>query len=75
LSGICADGFIFKEFEGEIDPLCEISPPLRQVSKLADGLADKAKEETVDVARALLLDLPTHARDLRLQEHKGIVES
>jgi len=73
LSGICADGFIFKGFEGEIDSLCKISPPLRQVSKLADGLADKAKEETIDVARALLLDLPTHATDLRLQAHQGIV--
>lgn len=72
LNGICADGFIFKGFESEIDPLCEISPPLRQVSKLADGLADRVKEETIDVARALLLDLPTHASDLRLHEHQGI---
>jgi hypothetical protein len=75
LNGICADGRIFKEFEGEIDPLCEISAPLRQVLKLADGLADKVKEETIDVARALLLDLPTHASDSRLKEHdsQGVV--
>ena len=65
LKGICADGFVFKEFEGEINPLCEVSPPLRQVSKIADGLADKAKEETIDVARALLIDLPTHTSNLR----------
>ena len=70
LKGICADGFIFKEFEAEINPLCEISPPLRQVSKIADGLADKAKEETIDVARALLIDLPTHTSNLRSQGHK-----
>jgi hypothetical protein len=70
LNGICADGFIFKEFEGAIHPLCEISPPLRQVSKMADGLADKAKEETIDVARALLIDLPTHTSNLRFQAHQ-----
>lgn len=71
LKSICADGFIFKEFEAEINPLCEISPLLRQVSKIAHGLADKAKEETLDVARALLIDLPTHTSHLRLQEHQG----
>ena len=70
LRGICADGFIFKEFAGEIDPLCEISPPLRDVSKVADGLADKAKEESFDVARALLIDLPTPVRDLRLRANQ-----
>jgi hypothetical protein len=70
LKGICADGFIFKEFEADISPLCEISPRLRQVSKIAHGLADKAKEETIDVARALLIDLPTHTSHLRLQEHQ-----
>ena len=69
LNGICADGLVFKEFEAEIDPLCEISPPLRQVSKIADGLADKAKEETIDVARVLLIDLPTLTSQLRLQKH------
>jgi hypothetical protein len=58
LSDIYGDGCIFKEFEGEIQPLCEISNPLRQVSKLADTLVDKTKEETIDVARALLIDLP-----------------
>jgi hypothetical protein len=71
LKGICADGLIFKEFEGAIDPLCEISPSLRQVSKIADGLADKAKEETIDVARALLIELPTQTSHLRFQEHQG----
>lgn len=70
LNGICADGRIFKEFEGEIDPLCDIWPPLREISKLADGLADKAKEESLDVARALLIDLPSLARDPRLPENQ-----
>jgi hypothetical protein len=59
LNGICADGRIFKEFEDSIQPLYEISPPLRQISSLADSLADKAKEESLDVARALLIQLPT----------------
>jgi hypothetical protein len=59
LNGICADGRIFKGFEQSIQPLCEISPPLRDVSNLADSLADKAKEESLDVARALLIQLPT----------------
>jgi len=59
LNGICADGRIFKSFEESIEPLCEISPPLREASTLADSLADKAKEESLDVARALLLHLPT----------------
>lgn len=68
LNGICADGSIFKKFEGDIDPLCNISQSLRQVSKLADALADKAKEECLDVARALLIDLPTEAGDRRLRE-------
>ncbi len=68
LNGICADGSIFKKFEGDIDPLCDISRQLREVSKLADSLADRAKEESLDVARALLIDLPTQARDLRLRE-------
>lgn len=68
LNAICADGSIFKRFEGDIDSLCNISQPLRRVSKLADALADKAKEESLDVARALLIDLPTEAGDLRLRE-------
>ncbi len=68
LNGICADGSIFKKFEGDIDPLCDISRQLREVSKLADSLADRAKEESLDVARALLIDLPTQARDFRLRE-------
>ena len=55
LNGICADGRIFKGFEESIKPLCEISPPLRE----AATLADKTKEESLDVARALLIQLPT----------------
>ena len=58
LNGIYGDGFVFKEFENEIEPLCQISQALRQVSKLADTLADKTKEESIDVARALMIDLP-----------------
>ena len=58
LDGIYGDGFIFKEFEDEIEPLCRISQPLRQVSRVADCLADKTKEESIDVARALMIDLP-----------------
>ena len=59
LNGICADGRIFKGFEDRIEPLCDISQSLRAVSKLADSLADKTKEESLDVARALLISLPT----------------
>jgi len=59
LNGICADGRIFKGFEASIQPLCEISTPLRDTSTLADSLADKAKEESLDITRALLLHLPT----------------
>jgi hypothetical protein len=59
LNGICADGRIFKGFEDSIQQLCEISTPLRDASTLADSLADKAKEESIDIARALLLPLPT----------------
>lgn len=58
LNGICADGRVFKGFEGRIEPLCDIFQPLREVSKLADSLADKTKEESLDLARALLIDLP-----------------
>lgn len=58
LNGIYGDGFVFKQFENEIEPLCRISQPLREVSKLADSLADKTKEESIDVARALMIDLP-----------------
>jgi hypothetical protein len=60
LSEICADGDIFKGFEKKIQPLCEISQPLREASRLADSLADRAKEESVDVARALMIELPTY---------------
>ena len=58
LNGIYGDGYVFKQFEHEIEPLCQISQPLRQVSKLADSLVDKTKEESIDVARALMIDLP-----------------
>lgn len=61
LNGICGDGFIYKEFEKRIKPLCEISPPLQEVSKLADSLADKTKEESIDVARALMIQLPNRS--------------
>lgn len=66
LSGICADGSVYKAFEDEIDPLCRSSPTLYETSKLADGLADRAKEESLDVARALLISLPTRTPDPRL---------
>jgi hypothetical protein len=68
LNGVCADGSIFKDFERNIDPLCKISSPLREVSKLAESLADRAKEESLDLARALLIDLPTQASDPRLRD-------
>jgi hypothetical protein len=58
LNGIYRDGFVFKEFEHQIEPLCDLSRPLREVSKLADDLADRTKEESIDLARALLIDLP-----------------
>ena len=61
LSGIYGDGLIFKGFEAEIEPLYDESQPLRQVSKMADNLADKAKEESIDVARALRIGLPKHS--------------
>ncbi len=67
LNGICADGRIFKGFEQEIEPLYEASPNLREVSKLADNLADKTKEESLDLARALLINLPTHTRQPSLR--------
>ena len=58
LNGICADGRVFKRFESCIRPLCEISRNLREASTLADSLADRAKEESMDVARALLIPPP-----------------
>ena len=58
LKGICGDGLVFKEFESEIKPLYDVSQDLRRVSRLADSLADKTKEESLDVARALLIQLP-----------------
>ncbi len=64
LRGICGDGSIFKGFEQEIKPLFDISQPLRQVSQLADSLADKAKEESIDVARSLMIQLPTHDNEV-----------
>ncbi|HUK29373.1 MAG TPA: hypothetical protein VLV31_13195 [Candidatus Acidoferrales bacterium] len=62
LRGVCEDGVVFKGFEEKIQPLCEISQPLREASGLAGNLADKAKEDSLDVARALLIDLPTPKR-------------
>jgi hypothetical protein len=58
LGGICDDGSPFKKFEEQIRPLCELSRSLFQVSKLADSLADRTKEESIDVARALMIVLP-----------------
>lgn len=58
LKGICGDGLIFKDFESHIEPLYEVSQDLQHVSQLADRLADKTKEESFDVARALLIQLP-----------------
>lgn len=68
LNGICADGAVFKEFEEQIKSLCDISQPLREVSQLADGLADRATEESMDVARALLIPVPNRNVDARLRE-------
>jgi len=58
LKGIYGDGLIFKEFEQRIEPLYDVSRDLQRVSKFADSLADKTKEESLDVARALLIQLP-----------------
>lgn len=58
LRGICGDGVLFKDFKLEMRPLCDVSPSLRGVSKLAGSLADRAKEEAIDVARALFIKLP-----------------
>jgi len=58
LKDICGDGAIFKDFENHIQPLYEVSPDLQRVSKFASSLADKTKEETMDVARALLVQVP-----------------
>lgn len=58
LNGIYDDGLIYKGFEEEIEPLFEVSQPLREVSTLAGSLADKTKEESIDVARALMIRLP-----------------
>ena len=58
LNGICADGRIFKSFEQDVEPLYQSSPQLRNVTKAADTLADKTKEESLDLARALLIEIP-----------------
>ncbi len=63
LSGIYGDGFIYKRFEAEIEPLCEVSRPLREVSKLANSLADRTKEESLDLARALMIRLPMRPQE------------
>ena len=60
LNGICADGNIFKDFEHEIEPLYDASPRLQGVTKLADGLVDRTKEESLDLARALALNMPAY---------------
>ena len=62
LHDICADGTVFKGFEEKIRPLCNISQPLREVSDLANSLVDRTKEESMDVARALLIGLPAPKR-------------
>jgi len=67
LNGICADGRIFKGFEQEIETLYEASPTLRDITKLADDLVDKTREESIDVARALLINIPTHASQPSMQ--------
>jgi hypothetical protein len=70
LHGICADGRIFKGFEKEIEPLYDASPNLRGVAKLADNLADKTKEESLDLARALLIGIPAQSGRLSLRPHE-----
>ncbi len=47
LTGIYNDGFLFKEFEEHIEPLCELSHKLQRASRLADSLADMTKEESI----------------------------
>lgn len=56
LSGIYEDGLIFKEYERDVETLYEFSRDLQRISKLAD----KTKEESIDVARALMIRLPQH---------------
>ena len=60
LSGIYEDGLIFKEYERDVETLYEFSRDLQRISKLAYSLADKTKEESIDVARALMIRLPQH---------------
>jgi hypothetical protein len=67
LNGICADGCVFKEFEDTIQPLCQISSDLTKASAIADDLANSAKEQSIDLARALLIPLPTK-KDARLSK-------
>jgi hypothetical protein len=71
LNGICADGYIFKGFEQEIETLCDVSPNLRSIAKLADNLADKTKEESLDLARALLIDIPIHTDQPSLRSRES----
>lgn len=63
LKDIYGDGLIYKGFENEIEPLCEVSQPLRQATKLADSLADRTKESSIDVARALMIKPPKYDRE------------
>lgn len=65
LNGICADGSLFKGFHETIEPLCRLSPNLREASNMADNLVDRTKEESLDLARALLLPLP-NSEDARV---------
>ena len=67
LNGICVDGHIFKDFEHEIEPLYDASSRLRGVTKLADGLVDRTKEESLDLARALAISVPVYSRESSLR--------
>ena len=66
LSGICADGLIFKDFEQQIMPLYEGSRHLRDITKVADDLVYKTREESLDLARALVIEMPIHNREVRV---------
>ena len=70
LNGICADGHIFKNFEQDIQPLYDASPRLRGITKLTDGLVDRTKEESLDLARALMINMPTQARQPSQNSHE-----
>jgi hypothetical protein len=69
LNGICADGHIFKDFELEIEPLYDDSSILRKVANLANDLVDRTSEESLDLARALAIKMPTHTGQQLLRTH------